>query len=321
MTASVRLCILLFLLASVSPRTLTQNSQTARSSDTLNNDDITGLLKAGISDEIVIAKIKVSKCEFDTSPTALAALKSQNVSDSVILAMVQAPRVNAPKEQTGSPEATDSVTTSEPPAASSIRQENVQPSALAEDGQTCDKAVSFALADASGVHPFLGTGNWIAKWIQKNAKKYPEICFSQAPMQGRKNYLVALSQSAGYLTGFDPVVRTNTSTSTSPVSGSGTVTDNYGGMWNYTYNGAVTTTATTTTNENVPYTINSNAVFANAYDENGNIVSRHYYVYSAKSGGEPANSLGYNMGNALAAINARGRLLSAVANDIQGKTK
>lgn len=187
---------------------------------------------------------------------------------------------------------------------------------LSAQAQTCTKAVSFALADASGIHPFMGTGNWIGKWVQKNAKKYPDICFSQSPIQGRTNYLIVLSQSAGYLTGFDPIVRTNTSTSTSPVSGTGTVTDNYGGMWNYSYNGTATTTTTTTTNENVPYTIRSNTIYAYAYGDGGAIVSRRYHVFSSKSGGDASSTAGYNLGSALAAINARGRLLGAVMKDV-----
>jgi hypothetical protein len=187
---------------------------------------------------------------------------------------------------------------------------------LSAHAQTCTKVVSFALADATGVHPFMGTGNWIGKWVEKNAKKYPDICFSQNPMQGQANYLIVLSQSAGYFTGFDPVVRTNTSTSTSPVSGSGTVTSNYGGMWNYTYNGTETTTTTTITNENVPYTVRSNTIYAYAYRSDGAIISRRYHVYSTKSGGDAYNTAGYNLGNALAAINARGRLIETVVKDV-----
>ena len=185
--------------------------------------------------------------------------------------------------------------------------------------QACRKVVSFAMADANGVHPFMGTGNWIGKWVEKNAKRYPSICFSQSPIQGRANFLVVLSQSTGYLSGFDPVIRTDTNTSTTPVSGSGTVTSNYGGTWNYTYNGTATTTTTTTTQENVPYTISSRTVYAYAYGDGGAIISQRYHTYSSKSGGDAANSAGYNIGSALAAINARGRLVGSVVKDIQGQ--
>jgi hypothetical protein len=182
--------------------------------------------------------------------------------------------------------------------------------------QSCTKAVSFALADAGGVHPFMGTGNWIGKWVEKNAKKYPDICFNQSPLEGRANYLVVLSQSAGYLTGFDAVVRTDTSTSSGPVSGSGTVRNNYGSSWNYTYNGTATTTTTTTSHDNVPYTIRTNTIFAYAYRADGAIVSRRYHVFSSRSGGDASSTAGYNIGSALSTINARGRLINSVVKDV-----
>jgi hypothetical protein len=49
------------------------------------------MLSAGLSQEVVIAKIAASACEFDTSPAALKAPKAGNVPGAVILAMVQAP--------------------------------------------------------------------------------------------------------------------------------------------------------------------------------------------------------------------------------------
>lgn len=191
---------------------------------------------------------------------------------------------------------------------------------LSAHAQTCAKVVSFALADTSGVHPFMGTGDWIGTWVRKNAKKHPDICFSQSPLQGRASYLIVLSQSAGYLTGFDPVVRTDTSTSTTPVSGTGTVRDNYGSTWDYTYNGTATATTTTTTNENVPYTIQSNTIYAYVYGENGAIISQRNHVFSTRSGGNASNTAGYNLGSALAAINARGRLLGAAVKDIENQS-
>jgi hypothetical protein len=137
-------------------------------------------------------------------------------------------------------------------------------------------------------------------------------------MQGHENYLIVLSQSASYFHGFEPVVRTDTTTSTTPVSGSGTVTNNYGETWNYTYAGTATTATTTTTQANVPYTINSNTIYANAYDDRGALVSHRNHIYSKKSGGDPVDSADYNVENELRAINARGRLIHSVVMDIEG---
>jgi hypothetical protein len=56
----------------------------------LSNNNIVGMVKAGIGSEIIVAKIKSSSCAFDTSPAALKQLKDDGVPDNVVLAMVQA---------------------------------------------------------------------------------------------------------------------------------------------------------------------------------------------------------------------------------------
>lgn len=49
------------------------------------------MTKAGLSADVIIAKIKSSKTKFDTSPNTITELKAANVSDGVILAMVEGP--------------------------------------------------------------------------------------------------------------------------------------------------------------------------------------------------------------------------------------
>ena len=66
----------------------------------LTNVDVLAMLSAGFSQEIVVAKIAASACEFDTSLTALKALKASNVPDAVVLAMVQAPTGSRRQELT-----------------------------------------------------------------------------------------------------------------------------------------------------------------------------------------------------------------------------
>jgi Bacterial SH3 domain len=69
-----------------------QDAQTQKApAKPLTNGDVLDMLKAGLSQEIVIAKIRGSSCEFDTSPGTLKALKAANIPDAVILAMVEAP--------------------------------------------------------------------------------------------------------------------------------------------------------------------------------------------------------------------------------------
>ena len=132
----------------------------------------------------------------------------------------------------------------------------VQPM-LAKDKMSadCEKNVSFAVAEGGQIVPRVPA--FADKWISKNQKKYAELCFSQTPNSRAANYLLVFSTSQSAFNGIYPVVRTstNTNTNTTPVSGSGTVTDNYGSMWNYTYDGTVTTTTTSAITQNRPLII------------------------------------------------------------------
>jgi hypothetical protein len=56
----------------------------------LNNQDIIKMMKAGFDDTIIIAKISVSKCQFDISTDGLIKLKENGVSAAVLKAMVGA---------------------------------------------------------------------------------------------------------------------------------------------------------------------------------------------------------------------------------------
>ena len=84
----MRIAIRLFSLVLVIPAILLLLSGIARSADKpLNNDDVIGLLKAGLSDAIVIGTIGRSQTQFDLSPEALLKLKQAGVSNAVIEAM------------------------------------------------------------------------------------------------------------------------------------------------------------------------------------------------------------------------------------------
>jgi hypothetical protein len=160
---------------------------------------------------------------------------------------------------------------------------------------------------------------WAINWAKKNSKKYPGVCFTteNSPVNGGTNYVIAFSASSSAVQGFEPVTQTNTTTT--PVSGNGTVTDDQGDTWRYTVNGTETTTTTTTTQ--TPYTINSNALYLTAYNDKGEAISQRWHVFSSKQGGDPYNSAGYNLGSALGSIHARGHLLQHTVEDCVGKAK
>ncbi|HEX7175495.1 MAG TPA: hypothetical protein VF240_09580 [Pyrinomonadaceae bacterium] len=74
-----------------SPASATADAAPAR----IDNRDVLKMLEARLAPEVVVAKIKTSAADFDTSPEALKALRDAGAPDSVILAVVEAPRVPA----------------------------------------------------------------------------------------------------------------------------------------------------------------------------------------------------------------------------------
>jgi hypothetical protein len=98
MRTSIFLCLLLVFmplmnhsLAAPFPPPSPTQQQPSSSAAALNNKDVIELVKAGLSSEIITTKIKSSKVNFDTSPTALQELKAAGVPDAVILTMVEGP--------------------------------------------------------------------------------------------------------------------------------------------------------------------------------------------------------------------------------------
>jgi hypothetical protein len=69
-----------------------QEPQTSQATAALTNKDIVTMVSAGLSQEIVIAKIKSSPCNFDTAPDTLAEIKKAGVPGDIILVMVEAPK-------------------------------------------------------------------------------------------------------------------------------------------------------------------------------------------------------------------------------------
>jgi hypothetical protein len=60
--------------------------------ETLTNDSIISMVKGGLSEAVVLARVRSGPANFDTSTNALLALKKAGVSDKIIEAMVSAPK-------------------------------------------------------------------------------------------------------------------------------------------------------------------------------------------------------------------------------------
>ena len=81
---SVLLLCLLSVAATVSPAMAQGNS-----AQVLHNEDVVQMVRAKLSDGLIVAKIKSSACRFDTSTSQLIKLKSEGVSDAVLKAMAE----------------------------------------------------------------------------------------------------------------------------------------------------------------------------------------------------------------------------------------
>ena len=82
-TARLRLTLVLVAAALT---LLSATSLTAQ--DVLTNDSVISMKKAGLSDSLILAKIRSSAAKFDTSTKGLIALKNAGLSDPIIEAMV-----------------------------------------------------------------------------------------------------------------------------------------------------------------------------------------------------------------------------------------
>ena len=92
-------------------------------SSAMTNRDVIQLVKAKISDDIIIAKIKQSKTRFDTSTDGLVALKQAGVSDQLIAAMIGAGSSDssAPSSSASAPAASTSAAAAATPAKAKDR--------------------------------------------------------------------------------------------------------------------------------------------------------------------------------------------------------
>ena len=135
---------------------------------------------------------------------------------------------------------------------------------------TCEKSTSFAVTE--GGQPVPAVPGFTEKWVgaKKHQQKYSGLCFSQTPDAKATSYVVIFSTSESSFVGLIPTVQAYISTTS--VSGSGMLTNSYGGIWHYTYTGVPAKTTTTTLD--LFHVDTSTSLFARAYSQQGEVISR-----------------------------------------------
>jgi hypothetical protein len=184
------------------------------------------------------------------------------------------------------------------------------------DGQRagCRKNVSLGSLDKEKL--FLAIPEWAAGWYEKNQKKFPGMCFSDAPMPGAQNYLIVFYTSAPAVSGTEPLKNISASADMSPDSGVGTFTTSYGSTWHYTYDRTATPTVTTVLMEKVPHNLQPNVLYATAYSEQGIPISQHWPTPITKKSKETSGKHGKKRDASLPAVHMMGELLNEMAEDI-----
>jgi hypothetical protein len=184
------------------------------------------------------------------------------------------------------------------------------------DGQRagCTKNVSLGSLDKEKL--FLAIPEWAANWYEKNQKKFPGMCFSNALMSRAQNYLIVFYTSAPAVSGSEPLKNISASADMSPLSGVGTFTTSYGSTWHYTYDRTATTTVTTVLTEKVPHNLQPNVLYATAYSEQGIPISQHWPTPITKKSKETSGKPGKKRDASLPAVHMMGELLNEMAEDI-----
>ncbi len=87
MTKLASVILTLFMLAQSSVFAISPQDGMPR----LTNKEVIEMVKAGLAPEVIVAKIKVSRCNFDTDPSILGEMKHNGVPNEVLRAMIEAP--------------------------------------------------------------------------------------------------------------------------------------------------------------------------------------------------------------------------------------
>jgi hypothetical protein len=205
--------------------------------------------------------------EADARNTAAAAMAPPDDPNEERERVVQLGAFGKPQEEPPDPEAEEHKTTFLPGDEEGFHE-----------GQRPDCTRNITLGSLKGEKLVLGTPGWAARWIEKNQKHMPQVCFSDTPMQGAKNYLIVFytAQAQG---GASATKLANTSLTTvkeTPASGMGTFTTSYGSTWHYSYDRTVGVTVLTRDEADEPHSQPGQVLYATAYSEEGVPVTKHW---------------------------------------------
>ena len=144
----------------------------------MNNDAVIKMIKAGLSDDLIVTTIKNSPGTYDTSVNGLIALKQAGVSDKVVAAMVA--KANAPAEAPAAAPTAATSTSKDPNDPNSPHDPGVYIMTAGSDGKP--QMVFIDRAGAASAHTSNLLGAAFSYGISK-AKIKAEIPGAHAPVR------------------------------------------------------------------------------------------------------------------------------------------
>jgi hypothetical protein len=144
-----------------------------------------------------------------------------------------------------------------------------------EEGHRADCTKNITIAGLKGEKLVLGTPSWATRWIEKNEKRLPRICFSDTPMTSAKNYLIVFYTAPVNTNATQAADATGTPQG-APAGGVGAFTLSYGSTWHYAQERNVGVTVLTRDEADEPQADLGKVWYATAYTEEGVPVSEHW---------------------------------------------
>ena len=134
-----------------------------------------------------------------------------------------------------------------------------------QEGQRAECTKNITLGSLRAEKLVLGTPRWAKKWIEKNQKRMPNVCFSDTPMKGARNYLIVFYTAPENQVGANATMPTPDLT---PAEGVGAFTTKYGSTWHYAVDRNVGVTVLTHDEADEPHS-QGQVWYATAYTEEG----------------------------------------------------
>lgn len=210
-----------------------------------------------------------------SQPTAEELVAKRNAEEAQ--AAILAPDPNAPRERVVTMGAFVQPREVGPDPSTPAHKTTFQPGDIEglDEGHRPECRKNITIAGLKGEKLVLGTPAWAARWIEKNQKRMPQVCFSDTPMTNALNYLVVFYTAPANAEASKPENSSATPQGV-PAGGVGAFTLSYGSTWHYAKERNIGVTVVSHDELDQPQSEAGKIWYATAYTEEGLPVSENW---------------------------------------------